>query len=565
MSWGQSMLDIGEFHKIRKKVFVNKDKIHTLSDLQEYYLDLEVICFNERSPELTELLKQTMEIAKQKKNDEILFKLCWLYFLQTYYYVKRIKRTEEIVETMRKIASISKDVEQRAIILNAESLLFQINNENEKSIQKITEALNLLSPFKEEFPETYYGTLYSNTVFTTLVGRNYETAISNMEECLSYYHKTSFNSLGLIYVINLLQRYYFLSNQEKKVDELVHWVFQEQQIQNKIIDRHYISLYWYSGTIATKRYRLEEAIKYLHNAYSRIVKNSIELESMYEYTDIVRLLSRCHALQGQFQKAYDLLIELLDFIEKDTVKENFFERNIKTMYFSSYTTLMYIFAQLDLDLSVLEDSKLKNIYDRTRDILAKTQLSKTLLLETSFDESGIKIMLETEKQDAQVETNFLIHQLLVTQKPYFTDEDTVAKIQTIKEYAYEPFYGDVLLGKIYLAMGKQKKFLEIVEKMKNKKEKIRVPILKIWLEFFTLLEEHVSDPKNPQTLRKLEKLEERCTDKNLNRMVEEIQLYQTLISSTRVIEKTENKFQQVAFLDVFNEQQKKIVMEYLQD
>jgi hypothetical protein len=559
------MLDIGEFQKIRKRVFENKDKLHTLPDFNKYISDLEIICLNERSIALVELLKHVIKITKKKENEESLFKIYWLFFVQTYYYVKEKEKTEEIFNLMSDIASRSNDVEQLTIVLRAQSALNQIKGENEKSLNYITEALKTITPSKEEFPETFYGTLYSYTLFTSLTKENYDIAILNMKECLSFYHERSFNTHGLIYVINLLQRFYFLSNQEKEVDKLMHWVFQEQQLQNKIIDKHYISLCWYSGTIATKRYRLEEAIKYLDTAYSRIVKNGIELESMYEYTDIVRLLSRCHALQGQFQKSYDLLIELLDFIEKDTVKENFFERNIKTMYFSSYTTLMYIFAQLDLDLSVLEDSKLKNIYNRTRDILAKTQLSKTLLLETTFDESGIKIMLETEKQDAQIETNFLIHQLLVTQKPYFANEDTVAKIQAIKEYAYEPFYGDVLLGKIYLSMGKQKKFLEIVEKMKNRKEEIRVPILKTWLEFFALLEEHVSDPTNPLILQKLVKLEERCKDNNLKRMAEEIKLYRTLISSTRVIEKTENKFQQVAFLDVFTEQQKKIVLEYFQE
>ena len=565
MSWGQSMLDIGDFHKIRKRVFVNKDKIHTLSDLQEYYLDLEIICFNERSPKLADLLEQTMKIASEKKNDEILFKLYWLLFSQTYYYIKRMDKTEEIFISMKNIASRNNKVEQQAIVLRAKALLHQIKGDNYTALSAMSEALQLISGFKEEFPETYYGILYSYSLFSSFVNRDYISAVSNLKECLSYFFTRSYNSLGMIYTINLLQRFYFLSIQEEKLNELLKWVFQEQKIQNKIIDRHYISLYWYSGAIATKGYRLQQAIQYLHNAYSRIVKNKIEMENIYEYTDIVRLLSRCYALQGQFQQSYDLLIELLDFFERDSVKENFFERNIKTMYFSSYTTLMYIFAQLDLDPSILEDSKLKNIYDRTRDILAKTQLSKTLLLETSLDENGIKTMLETEKQDAQVEMNFLIHQLLATQKPYDVNEDTVAKIKTIKEYAYEPFYGDVLLGKIYLAMGKQNKFLEIVEKMKNRNDEIKVPILKIWLEFFILLEEYVSDTTNLQTLHKLVKLEERCKDNNLKKMVEEIQLYRTLISSTKAIEKTENKFQQAAFLDVFNEQQKKVVMEYLQD
>ncbi|NPD89165.1 MAG: hypothetical protein HGN29_10600 [Asgard group archaeon] len=565
MSWGQSMLDIGEFQKIRKRVFVDKDKIHTLSDLHKYYLDLEIICFNERSTELAELLKHSMEIAEQKQNDETIFKIYWLYFLQTYSYVKEIKNSEKIVSSMEEISSRSNNIEQLAIVLRAKSILSQIRNENANSMDYIIKAFKTISKSKEEFPETYYGTLYSYTVFTSLADRNYNTAISNMEECLSFYHEKSFNSLGLVYVINLLQRFYFLSNQEDKVDELILWVFQDQKIQSRIIDEHYISLYWYSGTIATKRYRLPEAIQYLHNAYSKIVKNKSMYEAMYEYTDIVRLLSRCYALQGQFQKSYDLLIELLDFIEKDVVKENYFEKGIKRIYFSSYTTLMFIFAQLDLDLSVLEDSKLKQIYIRTKNILSKTQLSKTLLLESSFDETDIKNMLETEKQDAQEEVNLLIHQLLITQKPYNATEDTVTKIQSIKEYAYEPFYVDVLLGKVYLAMGKQNKFLEIVKNMKDKTEEIRVPVLKIWLEFFVLLEEYISNPANPQTLQELRALEERCGNNNLKKIVEEIQLYRTLISSTKVIEKTENKFQQVAFLDVFNEQQKKIVMEYFQE
>jgi hypothetical protein len=386
-----------------------------------------------------------------------------------------------------------------------------------------------------------------------------------MQECLGFYHKRSFNSLGLVYTINLLQRFYFLLNQEQEIDELIKWVFQEKKIQNKIIDRHYISLNQFTGTIATIRYKLIVAIQYLDNAYSRIVDNNLEFEIMYEYTNIMRLLSRCYALQGQFQKSYDLLIELLDFIEKDSVKENLFQKSLKLTYLGSYNTLLFIFAQLDFDLSLLKDNKLKKIYDQTRNLLAKTQLSKTILLESSLDELEIRKMLETEKEKAQVEVNVILHQLLLTQKPYTVTTDTVSKIQTIKEYAYEPFYADVLLGKIYLAMSNQEKFTEIVQNIRNKKEEIREPILKIWLEFFILLEEYISNPSNTKTLQKLRDLEESCKNNNLKKMVEEIMLYQKLISSTRAIERSENKFQKTAFMDVFNDQSKKIVMDYLQE
>jgi hypothetical protein len=559
------MLDIGEFHKIRKKVFVNKEKIHTLSDLQEYYLDLEIVCFNERSMELIDLLKYIIGIAEQQKDDGILFKLYWLFFSQTYYFMKEMKKTEEIFACMKEIASKSKDIEQLTIMLRAESLLCQIKGKHDQSLNSITQALEMISDFKEEFPETFFGTLYEYTIFTSFIDGNYTEVISNLTECLSFYHKRSSNSLGMVYVINLLQRFYLLSNQEEKVNELIHWVFQEEEIQSKIIDKHYISLNWYAGTIATKRYMLQEAIQYLHDAHSKIVKNDNKFESMYEYTDIVRLLSRCYALRGEFQKSFDLLIELLDFMETDSVKDNYFQKGIKWIYFSSYNTLLFIFAQLDLDSSILEDSKIKQIYDHIKTILDKAPLSKTLLLESSFDEKDLKLILETEKKGAEVEFNSLLHQLLTTQKPYDVTEDTVMKIQTIKEYAYEPLYFDVLLGKVYLAIGNQSEFLNIVMNMRNKNEEIKVPILQLWLEIFILLEEYISDSTDSKTVQKLVELEGKCRKNNLKKVAEEIQLYRVLISSTKTIEQSENRFSSSAFIDIFNEQSKKIVMEYFKD
>lgn len=61
----------------------------------------------------------------------------------------------------------------------------------------------------------------------------------------------------------------------------------------------------------------------------------------------------------------------------------------------------------------------------------------------------------------------------------------------------------------------------------------------------------------------MEKLEEYCRVNNFMKMEEEITLYRRLISSTRTINQFTNKIKQTAFMDIYDNQSKKVVIEYL--
>ena len=559
------MLDIEEFQKTKEKLFKNKDIIETLADFYGYITDLEIVCTNERSSKLSNLLLSLIERSK-KFNDEVLhFRLHWLYFRQIYFFIGNMEKTKETLEVMKKISLKRNDKEFNAIIHAAESVIEQLFQNEQGAINKIIEAMESIQNLQDKHPETFYRILYTHTLFTAPSEPPYSETIKNLEECYSYYYKSN-NSLGLILAIYQLLRFYFLSNQDEKIEKLTHEIFKKEKFHNKLLDKHFVALNWYFGIISTVRYDLEEAIGYLISAYNKIKEYDLQKELLYEFTDIVKLLSRCFALLGDYQKSYDLLVELTSFMETSDVRKNFIERNIKRIHFSSYNTLLFIFSQLELDISSLKDNKLKRIYDNTKELLVESKLVKHMLLETSLDDEELEKII-TDGRDE--ETYLVLHHLFTTREPYSTSEEALKKIKTIRDYNFDPLYVDPLyvdisLGKIYLTMGKYDEFAKITNKIQSKLKETRTPILKVWIEVFILIQRHIQDPNDKNILTELNKLENYCVESNLKKMEKEIKLYKNLILSNLAIKESKKRFQQAAFIDVFNEQSKNLVIEHLE-
>lgn len=543
----------------------NKDKITSLSKLREYIERLEFVCANERSSQLAQLLEEIIEKIKPFNDNCSLFTVYWEFFIQTYYYVQKKEQTEYLIENMRTIAWQDEDNLQKALVYTAIALFSQFKGDYEDAIKYTLLAKQLVEPFKNKYQNTYYRILYTYThFFIWFKERDIPSAVENMEECFLYYHQ-SYNSLGMIKSISLLLRFYILLNQGAKIKKLLKWIFVEEQIQHNLIDTHFIWLYRTVGIIFTIQNKLDDALGHLTEAYKRIKRESLQHEVMYEYVEILRFLSRCYAYQGDFQQSHNLLVELAGFMETDFVKKNYFKSGIKLAYFSTCYTLLFIFVQLDLDISNVQDEKLRQIYEYTKSLISESHLSKDLLLDPYSDEEGTKSLLNDETDKSRKEVYITLHQLLITHKPYTATKKTADAINKIKNYTFDPLYADILLGKIHLAMGNFTKFKKTAEDVRKKTTDEKAPILQIWSDFFTLLSKYLEEPSNLKILEELKNLEIKCSQKNFRKMAEEIKLYQKLISSSRTIKKFEDRFQQTAFMDVFNEQSKKMVIEYLDE
>ncbi len=562
--WGKSMLDIEEFNRKKQKLFETKDQINTQKELQNYLSDLKIVCTNEKSKDLVKLFQPLIDKAKKIGEEKSLFSLYWLYFRQIYYFTPTMKLTEKLIESMREISRKSNDIEQKAIVLASESLFHQFRGKNEKSIMLMSKALKFLKSSEEIYPDTYYTVLFSHTLFSSFKNQNYSKVIQKMEKCLSYYHR-SYNTLGMIRTIAHLLRFYTFSNLDDKYEKLIRWIFSNEKIPEKILDSHYVMLFTNLGKFSTIRDEIDTAIAFMSKAYDKMKTKKFQLDNIYDYTDILRILSRCYAYKGNFEEAYNLLVELISFIEHDLVKKDSLEKLVKVVYFSTYYTLLFIYVQLDIDIASLRNDKLKHVYEYTKSLIMETKVSENFLLDVSMDEVQKEELLKNGKSQSKHEIYLSLHQLLLTHTPYATDKKTTDTITLIKDYTYTPLFADVLLGKIHLSKGNYNEFYKIVKRLKTKKNSAKTPILKIWIEFLILIEQYLINPKDVNIPRKLNELEELCRNNNFKKMSEEIKLYIRLITSSKTFKSSKDRFKQTAFMDVFSDQQKEMVMRILEN
>ena len=557
------MFNIKEFYKARKRLFENQNNIHTLSDLENYLSDLDLVCANERSSEIADLLLPLLELAKPFNNNQALFELNWQYFQQTYYYVKNLDKTIATTTTMKELAKNINNVKNSSRIYQAESLVLQIQGDIEEANKLMRQAYLVIQHHEHAHPEEYYRALYSYTHFSfSKDGNLLDDSIQNMERCLSHYSK-SHSMRGLIAVIHNLLVFYLYLGTEKSIDDLIKWVLSNNQIQNNLLSNLSISLNLHIGMSYSIRNQLEQATYYLLKAHSEIEKQKLQKEMMYEYTVILKFLSRSHAYLGNFNQSYDLLVELATFMEDPYVALNFFERGKKIFSISSYYTLLFIFVQLDLNIESIKDEKLKRIHEYIQASMSQSQVSKELLLDSSDNKIESDLIENKERTDTD-EISIVLYQLLLTHRPYKSPEKNAKVIEKIRLFAFEPLYADILLGKILISMGNYEKFKEITIKLKEGTTDTKAPILKIWRDFFVLLNEYIENPDKNEVVTELEKLILHCKESNFIKMSEEIQMYHRLISSTRTISQFSQKVKQTVFLDIYDNQSKKMVLEYLE-
>ena len=556
------MLDIEEFQEKKMKLFKNKDKKHTLSELHEYVSDLEVVCANEQSSELAELIKHTIEEAKTEVDEKLLFRLYILYFHQIYPLVQNMKDSQELIEKIEKIAKKSNDPEQKAYVLIHKSVLHKLIDKTEESIDLAKRAIKLIQPYKKDYPTTYYRILYTYSYFMWLRDNTYPEAEKNLEGCISYWYNT-YHTLPMITAIFVLLRIYNFSGNNEKFNDLLDWIFKKKLIQKDLIDSHYTLLFSFIGRVLTVRLKLDFAIEYLTEAYKRIVDSSSQEKMMYYYIESLVMLSRCYAYKGQFQQSYKFLIELLNFIESEFVKTNYQAWRLRRLYFSVYYTLLFIFAQLDMKISLIKDDKLKRIHDYIKILLEQSRLSEELLVDTSLDEKDVGKIIE-EKNGRSDELYLMLHQQLLSLETYDLTEKTIEKISLLREHVYNPLYADIVIGKIHLAIGNFKEFNNILVKVQNQLKNVDTPILELWIKLFELLSKYIENPSDTDLLEDFDKLANYCRNNNFIKMAEEVDLYQKLILSSKTIDVFVDRFQQTAFMDIYTRQSKKMVLEYIE-
>jgi len=366
----------------------------------------------------------------------------------------------------------------------------------------------------------------------------------------------------MILGIYILLRSYIILGDENKFNELISWVFSEEKIQDQVLDNHFTLLYSYVGRIYAIKSQITKAINYLQEAYDRVKQTNSQDKLMYQFIEIQKLLCRSYAFQGLYEESYEILIDFLSYLESDFVGKNYYKDRIKAQYFSAYYTLLFIYVQLDVSISSIEDEKLLKIHDYTKDLIEQSQISRDLLFETTLDEQEMERMNE-EKSLRPDELYMNLYQQLISLETYSADEKTIDNIELIRDYVFNPLYADIVIGKIHFSMGNFKNFKTIVKKLNTQTIKADTPFLQIWIKLFNLLNQFLGNPENSELITDIQKLENHCKTSKFFKMADEVNFYWKLLKSSLTLEAQSDRFQQTAFLDLYNQQSRKMVIEIL--
>lgn len=554
------MLDAKEFSKAKSFVLVKKDKPKTLKELSLFVNNLEIVAANETSAELAEIINQTIRETEERN---LLFRLYLMYFHQTYYYIQKLETTEKTLKNMSRISEEEDNAEFKAYVCVSQALIAQLKGDIDEALELSKKAYEMLLPIKDGYLDAYYRILYTYSIFNWMRDKGtHQKTIENIESCVYYWYKSN-RTLSMLTAIFQLLKLYIFNSYDSKFDEMIKWIFNTKKIQNRLIDSHYTLLYTFVGTVFTIRLKIKEAKEFLVQAHERMKISNLKFERMFEYIELLKLLSRCYAYTGNFQLSYEIIIELIEYIETDFVKKNYYGWGMKRVYFAIYYTFFFIFAQLDMQIQDIEDEKLKQVYGYIKSLLEKTRFSENLLLDTSFSEKEINKI--TEEGDVRTDEFYLaIHQQLISLEAHKVSEETVSKIEMIRDYVHSPLYADILIGKIQLSMGNFDEFTKIVTKIMKNRDKADTPILFSWIRLFELLNKYLLEQDIRNVVGELVSLENQCRENNFHKMADEVILYQKLITSTRTLENFRERFNQTAFIDIYNNQSKEMVMEYLE-
>ena len=555
------MLDTNEFQKAKKRVFDERSSLSDDSSILESYVnDLELVCINERSFELAEILRELIERTESIASLEMQFKFLTLYFQQIYRYMQNLNMIKKVIKKMETITKQTQNVEHIAYTSLSKSIMHRIIGSIDDSNKHIRRALKTISTAREKYPDAYHMILYTSSVFF-LDKRTKQEVVENVKTCVNYWYLNQ-NTLSMIMGIILLLRSYVILRNEHKFNELISWIFSEAKIQDQVLDNHFTILYSFVGRVYAIKTQLPEAIKYLQEAYNRVKQTKSQEKLMYEFIDIQKFLCRSYAFIGRYEESYEILINFLNFLESDFVRKNYHKDRIKAQYFSAYYTLLFIFVQLDVNISNIDDEKLIRIHNYAKDLIEQSRISRYLLLNTTLDQKEVD-KIDKEKSLRPDELYLNLYQQLVSLETYSADEKTIDNIELIRDYVFNPLYADIVIGKIHFSMGNFEKFNNIVERLNEQINKADTPFLLLWVQLFSLLSQFLEYPDNTNLIVEIQGLENHCRDNKFFKMADEINLYWKILQTSITVETQRDRFQQTAFLDLYDIQSREMVIEIL--
>ncbi|MHA1302537.1 MAG: hypothetical protein ACTSPI_02400 [Candidatus Heimdallarchaeaceae archaeon] len=556
------MIDPDDYYKIKKYVIENYNKIKNETDIIDIIEKLQIIDYNERSIEITSIAEKFHDKVKERLDNESLFMLKNILFLQRWLYPNKLDLNEQLLKEMLNIALELKNKLLMAICNRNEALLLRLKGKTKQAFEKIKKAYSISKEYrnlpkdKEEYV-IFIDFTYSYVIFNFDMHKEINF-LELIDECIGYYYN-SYKNRAYVSAITLKLFYYARTGQREQGNQLVRYL-EDEKIHLKLTLDQKRLFFYRVGKYFYLTYQLNKAEEYLELVYQLFKETGIRSEDSYIYIAIINFLARNSAFKGDLDKAIEFLKETYTFLQAN--KEELVKRTYDYENLRIFSTFHFVLYHMNKDTKKFQEERFAQILEDITNIADNFFFQGEHLLTIEAEQFDKLYYDRIETAEEILELFFLReHGLNYREKIKQLNEKISQKENTI-EYR---LYNRLQYCKLLLSLGVFKDFHSILNEVREDIEKTEIVFLKLLFELYDIIDFYLKDREEnkEKALNKLTTLEKSCNEKNMFKLTDEIEMYKTLISSKVLADKYEEQFKYVAYYNIYEEESKKAVLDFL--
>jgi hypothetical protein len=509
------------------------------------------VCRMKEPKEALEHVEDAIKKSKELNDEKSLAVIYYIKFIFIFGFKETIA---EVNNLSGKVQSISerigfKEGEALANIMKWGAL--KLEGKYAEAKIKREKAIEIMDKIKHPEPIYYYWVKYSFAIGEWTEDQN-PASIEMIKECRDFFRRKSFY-MSEIKATAILSTIYFRLGMDLELQNLV----QELMVNEELFD------YYPKTSLARFNYLLGQislnssdktmAEMYFFTSTQLFQNFGYEGEYVYDYLSGLSYLSRIYATTGKMKEVYLILLELKKILSnlKRTIPTRFVNSLIGSFTFSYFYASSYK-SQVSTTISGPRQDPTKS----AKQLILHPEMLNQLSVYSGFKKNDMK----EKKDEIYFFFKNVVDFLLELENPKIDNFNSriknAVKILSIDKGAtelsnFEKVFSDLMLARLYLSMGKNDEFKEIMKNYLNKETQYKDVTINVWLRLLTSIFSYLQDKNREKVLIKLEEISWFCLDNKFNRLHKESIALYNLFLKENYTSYSKHMFENLMFQDIF--------------
>ncbi|MBY9002131.1 MAG: hypothetical protein KGD64_14520 [Candidatus Heimdallarchaeota archaeon] len=533
-------------------------------------LDIDKISKKELRKVVTDLLELTRRLPSeqsQKLIDKLIAKceqlndkesLVIIYYVKHIFIFGLLRKNGEIQELAEKMNSISEEIDfQEGIALYNMVLwgLEKLQGNIEGAITLRNMSMELMNSLEK--PNL---TILNWIKYSFAVGEWTEekkpASVDILEDCMIYFRKREHYS-SEIQAATIIADIYSKTNQNDKLVNIVQEIMGDdnlfQYYPKEVLGR----FHFYLGLMFLTKADIELAEMHLFSSTQLFKRFGLRSNYIYDYLLGLSILARIYATTGQLVKVHEILSELKAIVDEGDLSERISKQFVNSLLSSITITQFYVTFHR-------RENHSEDFQDQLKYLLLKYQ--QFLLLPEMLTElmvySGIEIDELNELKKERVSSEFLkkvINFLIELQNPKESNTEkrikNASKILNLSNEnsvrdGFGRIFGDLILAKLYLSIGKYEEFKNVMKRYIFKTERITHISLQFLAQSMEIIYKFLQGDKAEKAIDKLTNIITQCENRGMKRVCNEVKALRQMLIQKNMNIYHKQIFSSISYQDI---------------